>query len=126
MYATGYDPGFVTCGYGGSFVAPDLQEIQYNVDGGTWFDMDNYTATSLPILNSPFVRSTDVSRTSALPSGNHLIGVRYRNWLYIGTSPWNIPSTSNGDCRSPANTSLPSGQQAYSTWAYHYWPCVVP
>lgn len=27
-----------------------------------------------------------------------------------------------GDCRSPTNTSLPSSQQLYSTWAYQYWP----
>ncbi len=124
LYAHGYNPGFVTCGYGGSFVAPDLQEIQYNIDGGTWLDMDNYTATSLPIFGSPFVRASDVSQTSTLPSGNHLIGVRYRNWKYSSSSPWQIPSLP-GDCRSPENTSLPGGQQDYSTWAYAYFPVSI-
>ncbi len=120
---TGYSAGStITCSFGGSFVATDLQEVQYKVDGGLWTNMDNYTATSLPILNSAFVRGSDFCRTATLPSGTgHLIGLRYRNWKYGSTSPWQIPSLP-GDCRSYTNPSLPTSQQDYSTWAYQYWP----
>jgi len=127
MVVCGYSGGFTfTCGYGGSFVAPDLQQVQYNIDGGTWTDMDNYTATGLPIANSAFVRAGDFCQVTGLPSGSHLVGLRYRNWKYGGTTtPWNLPSTGAGDCHSPTNTSLPTtpvDQQFYSTWAYQYWP----
>ncbi len=124
-YATGYSAGgLATCSFSGSFVATDLQQVQYNIDGGTWTNMDNYTATGLGIANTAFVRGSDFCRTATLPSGSHLVGIRYRNWKYINTSPWNIPNTTN-DCRSYANTSLPTtpvDQQEYSTWAYQYWP----
>lgn len=125
---TGYSAGgTLTCGFGGSFVATDLQEVQYNVDGGTWLDMDNYTAnTTWQIYGSAFLRGSDYGQTVTLPSGHHLVGLRYRNWKYGGTSvPWDIPLLSLGACRSPMNTSLPTtpvNQQEYSTWAYQYWP----
>ena len=129
MYVTGYSAGgTLTCGFSGSFVATDLQEVQYNVDGGAWTNMDNYTATSTwQIYGSAFIRGSDFGRTVTLPSGtNHLVGLRYRNWKYINTSPWNIPTLAAGDCQSPRNLSLPTftlpSQQEYSTWAYQYWP----
>jgi len=126
MIVVGYNGSFTfTCGYGGSFVAPDLQEVQYNIDGGTWLNMDNYTANSTwPIFGSAFMRGSDFSITATLPTGSHLLGLRYRNWKYIGSSAWNIPNSTN-DCTSPMNTSLPTtpvNQQEYSTWAYSYWP----
>jgi len=126
MIVAGYNGGLTfTCGYGGSFVAPDLQQVQYNIDGGGWTDMDNYTANSgWQIFGSAFMRGSDFSVTGTLPTGSHLLGLRYRNWKYIGSSPWNIPNTTN-DCTSPMNTSLPTtpvDQQFYSTWAYSYWP----
>jgi hypothetical protein len=116
MIVAGYNGGFTfTCGYGGSFVAPDLQQVQYDVDGGGWTNMDNYTAAGLGIANSAYVRGGDFCQSATLPTGtNHLVTVRYRNWKYIGSSPWSIPNTTN-DCTSPMNTSLPSGQQFYST-----------
>jgi len=113
MIVAGYNGGLTfTCGYGGSFVAPDLQQVQYNIDGGGWTDMDNYTANSgWQIFGSAFMRGSDFSVTGTLPTGSHLLGLRYRNWKYIGSSPM--------------NTSLPTtpvDQQFYSTWAYSYWP----
>jgi len=125
MIIAGYTAGgFATCSFGGSFVATDLQQVQYDVDGTGWVSMDNYTATGLGIANSAYIRGGDFCQTGTLPSGtNHLVTVRYRNWKYGGTTtPWNIPSLGAGDCRSPVNTSLPSGYQDYSTWAYQYWP----
>ncbi len=122
MIVTGYNPGAVTCGYGGSFVAPDLQEVQYKIDAGSWQNVVNSTATGLGIANSAFLRGGDFANVTGFPSGTpHMVIVRYRNWKYISTTPWNIPNISN-DCRSYANTSLPSSYQDYSTWAYQYWP----
>jgi len=127
LFASGYNSGpGSSCGFGGSFVATDLQQIQYNVDGGGWTNMDNYIATSLPIFGSPFVRAADASRTGILPSGNHLIGVRYRNRKYIGTNPsgWPIPSSAN-DCFSAGdNAANNNSSSLYSTYAYSYWDCV--
>jgi hypothetical protein len=127
LYASGYNSGInSSCGFGGSFTATDLQEIQYNVDGGTWTNMDNYIATSLPIYGSPFVRAADASRTGTLPSGDHLIGVRYRNWKYVLTNPsgWPIPDF-NDDCFSPGdNPSNNTSSDPYSTYAYSYWYCI--
>ena len=127
MIVTGYTGGgLATCGFGGSFTATDLQQVQYNIDGGTFFDMDNYTATGLLIANTGFVRAIDFYRVTGLPSGSHLLGLRYRNWKYNSSPPSNwLPPTLSTACRSYANTSLPTtpvDQQDYSTWAYQYWP----
>lgn len=125
MLVAGYNAGgFASCGFGSTFIATDLQEVQYNIDGGTWTNMDNYTATGLGIANSAYVRAGDFCRVTGLPSGSHLVGLRYRNFKYNTTPPsnWPFPTGSNTLCRSYANTSLPSGQQDYSTWAYTYWP----
>jgi hypothetical protein len=122
MFVSGYNPGAVTCGYGGSFVAPDLQEVQYKIDAGGWQNVVNGTAAGLGIVNSAFLRGGDFAQVTGFPSGTpHMVIVRYRNWKYGTTTPWNIPSIPN-DCRSYANTSLPSSYQDYSTWAYQYWP----
>lgn len=126
----GWNPlGGPACGYGGSFITPDLQQVQYNIDGSIlWNNMSNYSATGLPIFGQPYIRSNDFATTPALPSGNHLIGVRYRNWKYIGTNPlgWPIPNFT-ADCFSPGdNPSNNTSSTPYSTFAYQYWPCIIP
>lgn len=125
MTVAGYNAGgFVTCSFGGSFVAADLQEVQYDVDGGGWTNMDNFTATGLGIANSAFVRGIDFCQTATLPSGTgHLVTLRYRNFRYNTAPPsnWPLPTGLNTLCKTYANMSLPSGQQDYSTWAYSYW-----
>jgi len=130
LIVSGYDGSFNTnCGFGGSFVATDLQEVEYNVDGGTWLPMNNYTATSSwPIYGSAFIRGTEFCKATIV-SGDHLVGLRYRNWKYVNTNPsgWPLPNPNSpyNDCFSPGDDpSNNTNSTPYSTWAYKYLPCI--
>jgi len=48
--------GFASCGFGSTFIATDLQEVEYNLDGAGFLAMNNTTATGLGIANSAFAR----------------------------------------------------------------------
>lgn len=126
LTVTGYNSLSLSCGYGSPFIQPHLQQVEYNVDGGAWQStMSNTTASGTGIDLTPYIRASDVATTPGLPNGDHLIGVRYRNWKYIGTSPigWPVPSFTN-DCFSPGdNPSSNTSSSTYSTYAYQYVPC---
>lgn len=115
--------GWNTCGYNSNFIETDLQEVEYDVDGdNNWLPMINFTALSLPITGKQYIRRDDFAKTGILPSGDHVIGVRYRNWKYNSTQTgWPIPSTLIA-CHSIGDTI--NTVNSYSTYAYEYWIAV--
>lgn len=124
LIVSGYNPlTWLTCGYNANFIEPSLQEVEYNVDGNNnWFPMINYTASGFIINGTKYIRWNDFAKSGTLPSGNHVIGVRYRNWKYnTSQTSWPIPNLSIachsiGDLNNPGNTN--------STYAYEYWMAV--
>jgi len=115
----GWNAALNSCNYGGTMTQPDLQEVEYSLNGGSWQPAINditVTPTSLGIYGSKYIRSADIAR-SALLSGPYNIIVRYRNWKYPSTqSTWPDPTTVFGSCYS---ITAYSGQP-YSNYVYEY------
>ncbi len=129
----GYDPLFLCSEYGSNgFTRTHLQQVEYSVNSGTnWFPFPNDlngVPMGNPILQYGYIRYDDFAESDPndLGSGTYNIILRFRNWKYNSVpSPLTIPTTVNGDCHSAGNTSLPSGQQNYATWAYEYHPNIT-
>lgn len=124
LVITGYDLFGSSCGYGGSFTRPDLQQVQYSINGGaTWVDFINdVTASGTGINGSAFIRKDDIARSPALTQGvTYNVIIRYRNWRYILTNPsgWPTPDP-NDDCFNIGDNST-----IYSSYSYDYYPGVV-
>ena len=127
----GYDPFYACSQYGGSFLRPDLQQVEYSYDNGAnWFAFSNDLGgvpQGNPILQYGYIRYSDFAESDPtdIGPGTYNIILRFRNWKYASIpSPLTVPSSST-DCHSAGNTSLPSGQQDYATYAYEYWPGIV-
>jgi hypothetical protein len=129
LVAIGYDPLSLSCGYGGSFVRPDLQQVQYSIDNGaTWVDFTNdITASGLPIGSTNYIRKDDFARSPTLSANtNYDVIIRYRNWKYVLTNPsgWPVPDF-NDDCFSSGdNPGSNTSSSLYSTYAYEFFPNV--
>jgi hypothetical protein len=110
----------------GAFTEPDLQEVQYSLNGGvTWNLFPNFISgypTSNPILQYGFIRYNDFAESVSIASGHYDVIIRFRNWKYSSIpSPLTIPDPLNGDCQSPDNTNDPASPNGYSSWAYMYY-----
>ena len=126
---TGYDATSPppSCGYGSTFVRPDLQQVQYSLDGGAnWSDFINdvTAANNLGIYTTAYIRKDDIARSALLTQGvTYNVIIRFRNWKYVGTNPsgWPLPdpNTPNFDCFNNGD-----GSSTYSSYAYEYWPGV--
>ncbi len=115
----------LTCGYNSNFIEPSLQEVEYEVDGSNyWLPMINYTASGFFINGTKYIRWDDFAKTGTLPSGNHVIGVRYRNWKYnTSQTGWPIPNSSNA-CHNIGYFDPNNSIYEYSSYAYEYWIAV--
>ncbi|NOT94606.1 hypothetical protein [Ferruginibacter sp.] len=125
---SGYDP-LNSCGsYNTSFIRPDLQEVNYSLDGGiSWSVFTIPTApTSNPIYSSGYIRYNDFINTPVLPIGTYNVVIRYRNWKYNGTppNPLTIPLLNNA-CRNIGPFSINSPGELYASYTYEYYPNTV-
>jgi len=96
--AFGYDP-LSTCSNTTDYTEaqrPSLQEVQYNVDGGTWTATTNKSCpTTFGYYNHSFVGQLDYAESAVLPSGSHTIRLRCRNWKYSSAQTnYPVPTTS--------------------------------
>jgi hypothetical protein len=123
--AASWNPLNLSC-YGSPFIEPDLVEVQYKINNGSWTDFQNYTSSGLGIDNSAFLGRYDFGRSAVISSGTYTLGFRYRNWKYISTNPSGTPIPSGSDCSSPENTSVGAPYNGgYTTWSYEYYYGVV-
>lgn len=123
---TGYDALSLSCGYGSPFLRPDLQEVQYSINGGaTFLDFTNdiTAGNTLGIYGTKFIRKDDVARSAVL-SGRYNVVIRYKNWKYNSfSSTWPLPTTANGDCFSigdPDSQATTPPNENFSNYAYEY------
>jgi len=126
----GYDPLFNCSVFGGSFIATDLQQVEYSINGGAnWakFVADlGGVPQGNPILQNGYIRSFDFAESIQLTPGTYTVILRFKNWKYNSIpSPLTIPSDPP-DCHSAGNPSLSSPAEiAYAEWAYEYLPGIV-
>lgn len=119
----GYNVLSNACDYSGTFIRPDLQEVQYSLNGGvTWNSFLNYTATTpsgLGILNSKYIRYSDFAKSPAITAGTYNLVIRYKNWKYNTAPPatWPLPTISTA-CRTYSN-------DLDNSYAYEYYPGIV-
>lgn len=120
---TGYNALSLSCGYGSPFIEPDLQQVQYSLDGGaTWVNCSNLTASNTyGIYNTSYIRKADVAYSPTITAGTYDVTIRYRNWKYISSSPTNYPTPSGSDCHSVGDGS----NTLESTYAYKYYKGVT-
>lgn len=127
---SGYDPTFSCSVFGGSFIATDLQEVEYSINGGaSWAKFVNDLGgvpQGNPILDDGYIRSFDFAESVQLLTGTYTVILRFKNWKNNSVpSPLTIP-TDPPDCHSAGNPSLPTApERAYAEWAYEYWPGIV-
>ena len=125
---TGYEAISLSCGYGSPFIRPDLQEVEYSLNGGaSWnpFINDITAGSTLGIYATSFIRKDDIARSAVLTTGTYDVVLRYKNWKYINTTPttnWPQPTAAN-DCFSigdPASQSTTPPTTNFSNFAYEY------
>lgn len=124
-----YEPGSVCTEYSSTFIRPDLQEVQYFIEGLTtnWQVFTEETApTNNPIYANGFLQKTNFVNTPILPPGTYNVIIRYRNWKYSGAipSPLVVPTLGTA-CQSWGNLTFSNPEYDYSTWAYEYYPGTV-
>lgn len=107
--------------YSSFFVAPDLLEAQYSLNGGVDFlSLKNYTANTpvLPINGSKFIRGIDFAKSDPISPGTYNIVIKYKNWKYNSvSSQWQIPTTTTA-CRTYGNDND-------NSYVYEYYPGTV-
>lgn len=120
-------------GYNNTFITPDVIEGQYSLFGGTpgtfLPNMTGYSnnGTGLIPYNSPSPWGYFMSSPS-LPSGNHNLVFRYRNWKYTTTNwfsnfPVPTPPSQNGTgCENNGNSSIAGSGYTY----FYYGNIVIP
>ena len=130
LVAVGYDATSLSCGYGTTFIRPDLQQVQYSTDNGTtWYDFSNEVTAgnTLGIYQTNYIRKDDfaISSQTFSPSTNYDVIIRYRNWKYNSfSSTWPAPTPSTACFSIGDPTSQGNNIPNESNYAYEYYPSV--
>jgi hypothetical protein len=125
-----FNPLSLPC-YDNTFITPDLSQIEYNIDGSSnWIPMIVTQSLTGIYLGRYYFMENDYGVSGTLPSGTHIIGLRYRNWKFTPPNGLGPDPDYSIACGSPGNlTTLPSPiTESYrnSTYAYEYYRCIIP